>query len=422
VAKRCETKKLTKHAVESAPLLVDLTPDDKVRQRLYLDTELRGFGLCVGATAKTYFAQRLVGGRSVRVTIGRHGVFTVDQARREAQQILAKMARGENPIVEKRKAAARGFTLRQGLELTEEVLTTKKRSEKTIEGYRYNIETYLSDWLDRPLREITRTDLRERHQKIAADVATGRYANGRARSKGQGQPTANAAVVAFRTIYNRSAEEHADLPVNPVTRFHFFTIKRQHKELQLSRLHLWHERAAEVENPIRRDYLLFTLHTGLRRTSAAVARWEHVDFARRVLRIPSPKGGSERAFDLPLTGYLIRLLKARKKENDEIFEESPWVFPAASESGHIEEPREEFDGVAWTPHDLRRWFITAAESLNLSPYVIKSLVNHSLPGGDVTAGYIQHEVERLRPDMERIGARLIALCKRPTADKRARAH
>lgn len=416
MSKTCEAIKLTKRAVDSAGPLI---APDGVRQRLYFDTELRGFGLCVGAGAKTYFAQRSVNGRSRRVTIGRHGVFTVDQARKEAQQLLAKMARGVDPIAEKRKASSRGFNLRQALDLCEQTLKTKKRSEKTISGYRYAIEKYLADWLDRPLAEITREEVNKRHQKIAADVAAGKYAgeykNGRKRKRhnGHGQATANSALVAFRAVYNRAQRAHPELPVNPCINIDWFVIEREKKELPLSKLHQWHKHVAALENSIRRDYLLFTLHTGLRRESAAEAQWEHVDFARRVLHVPRPKGG--RAFDLPLTDYLVRLLKARKKENDEIFEDSPWIFPAESATGHIAEPREEFDGIKWTPHDLRRWFITAAESLNLSPYVIKSLVNHSLPSGDVTAGYIQQEVERLRPDMEKIGAKLRTLCKAKAA-------
>ena len=44
-------------------------------------------------------------------------------------------------------------------------------------------------------------------------------------------------------------------------------------------------------------------------------------------------------------------------------------------------------GVPFTLHDLRRTFITIAESLELSQYAIKHLVNHKTPN-DVTAGYI----------------------------------
>ncbi len=54
------------------------------------------------------------------------------------------------------------------------------------------------------------------------------------------------------------------------------------------------------------------------------------------------------------------------------------------------------------PHDLRRTFATVAESLDISPYTIKALVNHSLPSDDVTGGYIQIDVERLRCPMQQI--------------------
>jgi integrase len=408
MADTCETVKLTKRAVDAA---VPLTlKDGTVRQRLYLDTNLTGFGLCVGAKARSYFAQRFVNGKSVRITIGRNGVYTVGQARKQAQQLLAQMARGENPVEEKRKAAARGITLKEALDLSEQTLKTRGRSEKTIGGYRYSIETYLTDWLNRPLAEITRHDARSRHQKIAADVAAGKYSNGRERNENHGKHTANAALVSFRAVYNRALREHPELPANPCINVDFFKIER-HGALPVSELHKWHKSVLGLENSIRRDFLIFTLHTGLRRKSASEAAWSHVNFDGKVLHVPNPKGG--RAFDLPLTDLLVKLLRERQRDNEMVFEKSPWIFPAESESGHISEPREEFDGIQWSPHDMRRWFITAAESIDTSPYVIKALVNHSLPSGDVTAGYIQHEVERLRPAMEAIGDKLRTLCESP---------
>jgi hypothetical protein len=52
-------------------------------------------------------------------------------------------------------------------------------------------------------------------------------------------------------------------------------------------------------------------------------------------------------------------------------------------------------GVAFTLHDLRRTFITIAESLGTPPYALKRLLNHRV-GDDVTGGYIVIDVERLR--------------------------
>lgn len=46
-------------------------------------------------------------------------------------------------------------------------------------------------------------------------------------------------------------------------------------------------------------------------------------------------------------------------------------------------------------HDLRRTFITIAESLDISAYALKRLLNHKM-NNDVTAGHIIIDAERLR--------------------------
>jgi hypothetical protein len=58
-------------------------------------------------------------------------------------------------------------------------------------------------------------------------------------------------------------------------------------------------------------------------------------------------------------------------------------------------------GFSFTIHDLRRTFITIAESLDISAYAVKRLVNHKM-NSDVTAGYIMNDVERLRKPMQQI--------------------
>jgi integrase len=415
MAKTSEVVKLTKRVVEAAqPLHIH----GAVRQKVYFDTELRGFGLCVGATAKTFIVQRDVNGRTARVKIDRYPVITVEQARREAQQLLAKMGRGISPVEEKRAAKARGVTLREALNAYEETLKAKRRSPKTIHGYRYAIETYLKDWLARPLAEISRADVRAKHKKICADVAKGRYADGRDRSDSRGERTANAALVAFRAVWNSAMRVHELLPPAPTIAVDWYKTEQRKSALPLSELHKWAAAVAKIENPVRRDLLRYMLLTGLRRTNACETRWEQTDLEAEIVHVPKPKSG--RPFDLPLSDRLIELLAERKRKNDEAFgEDCPWVFPSATAaSGHIEEPREKFDGIAWTPHDLRRWYITTAESLDVSPLSIKMLVNHRVPG-DITARYLQTEVERLRPVQQAITDKLVALCTPPDGKVKA---
>ncbi len=125
----------------------------------------------------------------------------------------------------------------------------------------------------------------------------------------------------------------------------------------------WYAGVAQIANPVRRDYLRFALFSGLRREAAAAMRWEHVDFDRRVLHVPKPKGGEERAFYLPLSDYLLTLLQQRQRENPTLVAQqvipddaTEWVWPAYSATGHIAEPRETIRGVRFTIHDLRRTF------------------------------------------------------------------
>ena len=71
-------------------------------------------------------------------------------------------------------------------------------------------------------------------------------------------------------------------------------------------------------------------------------------------------------------------------------------------------------GIKFCLHDLRRVFINTAESLDISSYAVKQLVNHSV-NGDVTAGYMVSDPERLRKPMERIETHLLRLCRKDVA-------
>jgi len=66
---------------------------------LYLwDSDLTGFGaVCTKTGSCSYFIEYRLGGRgtpSKRVTIGKHGVLTPDEARKVAKAELGKVARG----------------------------------------------------------------------------------------------------------------------------------------------------------------------------------------------------------------------------------------------------------------------------------------------------------------------------------------
>lgn len=110
---------------------------------------------------------------------------------------------------------------------------------------------------------------------------------------------------------------------------------------------------------------------------------------------------------LPLTDYIYELLENRKAVTN-----SDYVFAGDGKSGYLIEPRRQVQkviqssGVLFTLHDLRRTFITIAESIDISAYALKRLVNHKM-SNDVTAGYIVSDVERLRKPMQQISSQLL---------------
>ena len=62
-------------------------------------------------------------------------------------------------------------------------------------------------------------------------------------------------------------------------------------------------------------------------------------------------------------------------------------------------------------HGLRNTFVTVAADLNINTYAIKLLVNHAVSKSDVTGGYANLDVDRLREPMQRITTRLLSLVK-----------
>ena len=68
------------------------------REIVYWDRHLPGFGVRVHATgSKVYIAHARSGGKTRRVTIGRHGAWSTERARREAGALIADIKAGRTP-------------------------------------------------------------------------------------------------------------------------------------------------------------------------------------------------------------------------------------------------------------------------------------------------------------------------------------
>lgn len=397
-----------------------VAPGATLRQVLYRDggkNRQPGFGLLVGATAKTFVANgRVKGGPERRVTIGRWPTWKVDAARERARELITAMDRGVDPNRAAREAAARGITLEDAADLHRAVMRHKKNAEGTFRNFDAALKMHLSDWLKRPLADISKADAARRHDRI---------------TRSHGPVAANTAMKALRQSYNTARKTHDRLPAdNPVMGVTFNKEKPRREPIAERDLPAWYEKivALRERNPIRADYQELVLFTGLRRRDAATIKWDDVDLEARALYRPKPKGGEDRAFAIPLSEHAVKILKRRKAENEKVFPKPEWVFPADSESGHVEEPKEyrtikREDGTKEralhlpSPHRLRDTYSTAAASCGLNEYTVDMLTNHRPTTGRVGRGYVGAEVDPLRAAQERVSAYLLSkLAPPPTGD------
>lgn len=372
---------------------IDEIPFSQKGQVLYRDTMLPGFGLRVGAQSKVFFAEGQVNRRTRRVTIGRADVFAPEVARKKALTILGEMADGHDPNAEKRQEALEKITLEMALQ---RFLEVRNLTAHTISHYQRTERLYLKSWSKKPLNEITRQMVLKKHQDIG---------------KKHGETTANNAMRHFRSIYNFIAATQDDFPPNPVqilTQARAWNKERRRQTLIAAQdLPAWWA-AVMAEPEYSRDFLLSALFTGMRRGELTKIRWENVDLKGRVLHLPTTKNGDP--LDLPLSNFLTNLLRERLDRSNG----SPWVFPGPGRTGHLIETKKFLlrvsagSGVSFTLHDLRRTFITVAESLDVPYYALKRLLNHRT-NGDVTGGYIVVNAERLREPVELVAQRILEL-------------
>ena len=151
-------QKLTKAFVEKLPF-------EPSGQKFYRDPDLKGFGLRVSKTVKVYIAESKLHGKTIRATIARHNVITVDEARTKAKKILAEISEGKNPHDVEKARKSKLVTLAEVLESYIELRTNLKPS--SIQDYRQTLSVYLGDWLNKPIIEITKDMIEARFRKLS---------------------------------------------------------------------------------------------------------------------------------------------------------------------------------------------------------------------------------------------------------------
>ena len=350
--------RITKRLIEAA----------EVREKDYIifDGEIPGFGIRVLPSGKrSYLVQYRVGRKFRRMSLGLHGILTAEKARAKAINVLAQVGEGQDP------AGARRLTRRDltvddlGRRVIEEhaLLHCKPR---TVDGYRYYLKAYIHDRIGHlRVSEISRADIAQFHHDL-------RFA----------PVQANRCLQFLSKAFNL-AEVWGLRPDgwNPCRHVAKYPEKKRERFLDAAELRRVGEVLREMETdgielPSAILAVRLLILTGCRLNEVMTLKWEHVDFAECVLRLPDSKTGAK---VVHLGQPAIDILKATKQ-----MEGNPWVITGKLEGKPLSDLQPFWQRVRARAglndvriHDLRHTFASTAVAAGQGLPMIGKLLGHT---------------------------------------------
>lgn len=286
------------------------------KRATYYDTKVPKLALRITpAGAKTFYVIKRVGHEMVWFKLGAfNDDLTVEQAQDKAEATLGEFAKEENPAAARR--AAKGMpTFAQFFKEYGERHGSKKKSW-------YNDQQRYRDYLEKPLgnRKLDAIT-RESVGRILADMDRA----------GKAGATINNVRALASGIFGK-AIEWSYLSANPVKGIKTRDAVKRDRFLQSDELPRFFASVGEEANDTIRDYFLLALLTGARRANVLAMRWNQINLAEGIWRIPETKNGTPQ--NVTISPEAAAILATRKETANGAF-----VFPGDGASGHLVEPK-----------------------------------------------------------------------------------
>ena len=367
--KRSE-RKLTKRTVDALGV--------EAGDALFWDRELAGFGVRVHAAGrKSYVVQSRGPGGPVRVTLGRHGEMSCDEARKQAAGVIDRIKRGEDP----RAGPAAELTLSR---LSERFMRAHVRNHckpATAAGYRALLDKHILPGLgEEAVVRIGRAEVRALHHRL------------------RGMPArANAAVALLSQMF-ALAEAWELLPPgrNPCRGLRRYRTRKRERFLSEAEYRRLGDALDEAEEggawgPAIAAIRLLAL-TGCRRDEILRLRWDDVDRTAGELRLEDAKTGPRM---VPLTTPVRGILEKIPRRPG-----VPWVFTGRG-GGRLSNLYAYWDGVRRRAglgdvrlHDLRHSYASRALALGESLPAIGKLLGHVKVSTTARYAHLMRDAER----------------------------
>ena len=333
----------------------------------YFDTEIKGFLLEHRASggATYYFRYRDAAGKVKMENLGKADEVSLQDARVKAHKMKLMVKDGGDPKKE-------GYRFKDvptfGKFVDERYLPyakTRKRSWKTDEII---LRTHLVPRFgELRMNRITRADVVAMHQQ--------------AREDGYAAGTCNRLLVLMKFIYNCAIRwdilPPKSNPCDGVEAFEDNGARERYltpKEVR----RLFDELDANPNVQVGQIVRLL-LYTGARKREVLDAKWENIDFERRLLTVPISKSGKPR--HIPLSDAAMELLQSLPRDP-----ELPWVFsnpktkkPPVSIFCAWDTIRKRVGIPEVRLHDLRHSYASFLVNAGRSLYEVQKLLGHHDP-------------------------------------------
>jgi integrase len=358
------------------------------------DAELPGFSLRVTAAGVKTFAvsYRAGPGRGApkrRITLGRYGPVTPDAAREEARQILAAVARGEDPAEDRDRDKAAPTLGDLAVEWLEDVKA--RRKPRTLESYTWLWNDCIKPALGKyRVQDVTTQHVAAMHRKLRPTP----YKANRALAV-VGVLFTYAERQGLRPKHSNPAHELAPYPERSRERYltpDEFTrllavLERAEREgvppapnrtkpAATGATAKHRPKSADTlkpANPWAIAAIRFLALTGWREREALSLRWADIDLARNVALLPDTKTGRS---PRPVGAAAVALL-------DSLPRAGQYVFPGRKPKSHLTEINRVWYAVRHAArlddvrlHDLRHSFASVIASAGGSLLFIAKLLGH----------------------------------------------
>jgi integrase len=354
------------------------TVEPQSKGHVVWDDEFPGFGLRVYPSGKrSYIVQYRSRGRSRRYTIGLHGVWTPETARREAEALLGQVAHGGDSA-EEREEDRKALTIKQ---LCEKYIADMEAGLILGKGGRPKKDTTIATDVGRirrhiiPLfgtrrvRDIIKPDMNNLMKDIVAGKTRVTTKTEKLRGKAivcGGRGTAIRTMGLLGGIFSYAVEagviEHN--PTQGLRKPKYQVRDRRLSEAEYQVLGgILQEAQRSDRYRIHADILRLITLTGCRRGEIVHLKWSEVDLEGSCLRlVDSKEGSSVRPVGLPVMEYL---------EKERPGEPAPLFFPARASTTRSETSRKAGRSCSRT-RSSPRWKATATRC-SVSPISVSAV-------------------------------------------------